>query len=71
MRVSREPRIDVRQIDSIEPRKRGAASGQVRARSIEQPRAERLHHAGAGIDGGTAADAQDDLAAAAVEGRRG
>ena len=57
------------EVEAVEVGQRGAAVGKVVVVRVEQPAAERGHHPGAPVGARAAADAEDDLRAAGVEGR--
>jgi hypothetical protein len=63
-----DPRVEAGQVDAVQVGQGGAARAKLGPGRVQQPSAERLDHAGAAVGAGAAPDAQDDLAAAQVEG---
>lgn len=62
-----QPGVESLDIDGGDPRQRAAARRQAVPLGVQQPRAQRGQHAGAGVVGGGAAQAQDDVTRAGVE----
>ena len=62
-----QPGVESMDIDGGDPRQRAAAGRQAVSFGVQQPRAQRGQHACAGVVGGGAAQAQDDVARAGVE----
>ena len=60
--------MQVGQVESHRVEQRRAATPDVLTRRVEHPRTERLQHAGATVGGGAAAEPDDDLVGAVVEG---
>ena len=64
-----DSRVKAGYVDAVEPAQRRSSRWEVSSRLIEQPRPQRLGHAGAAVVGGAAAHADDEPPAAGIERR--